>query len=99
VVLVDASRGDTPGAIRVRRVEPAAAAGEPMIHAYDPSTLAVWATKLYGRAPEMHVVAVGAETFAFGEGLSPNVAAVIPEILGTIVGLFREGRPSAAEAQ
>ncbi|WP_316978480.1 hydrogenase maturation protease [Shumkonia mesophila] len=98
VVLVDASRGDAPGAVRVRRVEPSTASGEPMIHAYDPSTLATWAAKLYGRAPEMHVVAVGAETFAFGEGLSPDVAAAVPEILSTVAGLFREGRPGGAEA-
>jgi hydrogenase maturation protease len=98
VVLVDASRGEAPGVIRVRRVEPSAATGEPMIHAYDPSTLSAWAAKLYGRAPEMHVVAVGAETFAFGEGLSPDVAAAVPEILSTVAGLFREDRPDGAEA-
>jgi len=46
----------------------------------------------------MHVVAVGAETFAFGEGLSPDVAAAVPEILSTVAGLFREGRPGGAEA-
>ncbi|MBE0532939.1 MAG: hydrogenase maturation protease [Rhodospirillales bacterium] len=98
VVLVDASRGEAPGVIRVRRVEPSAATGEPMIHAYDPSTLSAWAAKLYGRAPEMHVVAVGAETFAFGEGLSPDVAAAVPEILNTVAGLFREDWPDGAEA-
>jgi hydrogenase maturation protease len=98
VVLVDASRGEAPGVIRVRRVEPSAATGESMIHAYDPSTLSAWAAKLYGRSPEMHVVAVGAETFAFGEGLSPYVAAAVPEILNTVAGLFREDRPDGAEA-
>lgn len=97
VVLVDASRGEAPGVIRVRQVDPSTASGETMIHAYDPSTLAAWAARLYGRAPEVHVVAVGAETFAFGEGLSPDVAAAIPETLRIIAGLFAEGRAAGAE--
>jgi hydrogenase maturation protease len=97
VVLVDASRGEAPGVIRVRRIEPSAASGEPMIHAYDPSTLAAWAAKLYGRAPEVRVVAVGAETFAFGEGLSPDVAAAVPDILRTVADLFAEKQATGAK--
>jgi len=97
VVLVDASRGEAPGAVRVRRVEPSVSAGEPMIHAYDPSTLAAWAARLYGRAPAVHVVAVGAESFALGEGLTLEVAAAIPEVLQTVARLFREGVTMDAE--
>lgn len=99
VVLVDASRGEAAGVIRVRQVEPSAASGEPMIHAYDPSTLAAWAARLYGRAPEVHVVAVGAESFGLGEGLSPAVAAAVPEVLRTVAGLFAGGRSDGAETK
>lgn len=97
VVLVDASRGEAPGVIRVRRVEPSSASGETMIHAYDPATLAAWASRLYGRLPEVHVVAVGAETLAFGEGLSPTVAAAVPEILRTVADLFAAERATGVK--
>lgn len=94
VVLVDASRGDQPGTVRVRRVEPSTADGEPMIHAYDPATLAAWAGRLYGRTPTVHVIAVGAESFAFGQGLTADVAAVVPEVMQTAARLFLEGQPA-----
>lgn len=88
VVLVDASRGMTPGEVGTRRVEPSPEASENRIHAYDPSTLAAWAGNLYGNCPEVHIVAVGAETFSFGQGLSPDVAEAIPGVLREIAALF-----------
>ena len=94
VVLVDASRGEAPGEMRVRRIEPSTADGEPMIHAYDPSTLAAWAGRLYGRTPAVHVIAVGAGSFAFSQGLTPDVAAVVPEVTQTVARLFLEDRPA-----
>lgn len=94
VVLVDASRGEAPGEIKVRKVEPSPDTGEHLIHAYDPATLAAWAGRLYGRAPAVHVIAVGAESFAFGQGLSPDVAAAIPEVLRAAARLFLEDGPA-----
>lgn len=92
VVLVDASRGEAPGEVRVRRVEPSPETGEHLIHAYDPSTLAAWAGRLYGRTPSVHVVAVGAESFAFSQGLTAEVAAVVPDVVRTVAHLFLEER-------
>ncbi|MBL6946200.1 MAG: hydrogenase maturation protease [Rhodospirillales bacterium] len=88
VVLVDASHGELPGELKVRRVEPAKEAAEPMIHAYDPSTLAAWAGQLYGNCPEIYVVAVGAENFGFGEGLSPEVTETVPAVIEQVRDLF-----------
>lgn len=95
VVLVDASRGHVPGEISARRVEPVEASGDSMIHAYDPATLAAWAGSVYGRAPEVIVVAVGAESFGFGQGLSPAVAAAVPRVLDTVARLLVDGMGSA----
>ena len=94
VVLVDASMGDPPGTVRVRRVEPSTATGEPVIHAYDPATLAAWAGQLYGRTPVVQVIAVGTQSFAFGQGLTPDVAAVVPEVMRTAARLFLESPPA-----
>ena len=88
VVLIDAAHNLKPGKTFVRRVEPAADASEKRIHAYDPSTLAAWAGSLYGKAPEVHVVAVGAASFEFHEGLSPKVEKAVPDILKEIAGVF-----------
>lgn len=94
VVLVDASRGEAPGEVRVRRVEPSAEVGEHLIHAYDPATLAAWAGRFYGRTPAVYVIAVGAESLGFGQGLSPEVAAAVPEVLRTAARLFLEDGPA-----
>ncbi|MCG8511088.1 MAG: hydrogenase maturation protease [Rhodospirillales bacterium] len=96
VVLVDASSGELPGEFSVRRVEPAPDASETMIHAYDPSTLAAWAAKLYGKCPEIHVIAIGAMNFGFGQGLSPDVTETIPAVLDEIAGLFSGGDAEGA---
>ena len=88
VVLVDASHGLLPGEIKVRKVEPAPEASESLIHAYDPATLAAWAGNLYGNTPDIHVVAVGTESFGFGQGLSPEVAEAVPAVLQQVVELF-----------
>jgi hydrogenase maturation protease len=88
VVLVDASSGEFPGEFSVRRVEPAESASETMIHAYDPATLAAWAGKLYGNCPEIHIIAIGATNFRFGQGLSPEISESIPAVLDQIAALF-----------
>ncbi len=88
VVLVDASHGLLPGEIKIRKVEPAPEASESLIHAYDPATLAAWAGNLYGNTPDIHVVAVGTETFGFGQGLSPDVSEAIPAIMQQVADLF-----------
>jgi len=84
VVLVNASYGEIPGEFSVRRVEPAAETAEPMTYVYDPATLAAWA----GNGAEIYVIAVGAANCAFGQGLTPEVAAAVPGVLNKIVDLF-----------
>lgn len=96
VILIDASSGELPGEFSVRRVEPADGAFETMIHAYDPSTLAAWAGKLYGKCPDIHVIAVGAANFGFGQGLSPEVAEAVPAVLDKIAELFASEDAEAA---
>lgn len=88
VVLVDASHGLLPGEIKVRKVEPAPEASESMIHAYDPATLAAWAGNLYGNSPDIHVIAVGTESFGFGQGLTPEVAEAVPQVMQQVADLF-----------
>ena len=94
VVLVDASHGLAPGAIDVRRVEPSPVDAETRIHAYDPATLAAWAGRLYGNAPEIHVVAVGTQAFGFGQGLTPKVAEAVPRVARAVADLFLDERPA-----
>jgi len=100
VVLVDASGELAPGAVAVRRVEPAAAAGTPaqgaFSHHVDAVSLVSLAAALYGRVPPVHLVSVGAASLEFGEQLSPAIEAAIPAIAETVVRLATDGVPERA---
>ncbi len=83
-VFVDAEAGREPGRIVVARVQAAAQLSADLIHHVDPAALLFLASRLYGHAPEAHLVAVGAASFDLGAPLSQTVAAALPHVIATV---------------
>ncbi len=87
VILVDASSGDRAGAIVTSRVDPASAGGSASSHHLDPAGLVTLARDLYGAAPAVFVVSVGAASFDLGDRLSPAVERALPDAVEVIAGI------------
>jgi hydrogenase maturation protease len=71
VVFIDADASLPAG--EVRRLAVGASANDSFEHHVTPAQVLDIAEALYGLRPEAVIVAVGAESFAFGEGLSETV--------------------------
>lgn len=92
LVLVDAGAGETPGVVSVRPLEPAGSPGTAWTHQLDPSGVVSLARELYGAAPEVVLVSVGAACLDVGEALSEAVApavAVAAEAVAKLVEAHR----------
>ncbi|MFN2136217.1 MAG: hydrogenase maturation protease [Candidatus Promineifilaceae bacterium] len=84
VIFVDAEAGPDPGSITVRELEPDAASSAGLIHDFSPQTLLAYAQTLYGQAPPAVMVTVGGYSFAHGDSLSKEMAALLPTIVECI---------------
>jgi hydrogenase maturation protease len=89
-VFVDATVGVPRGSVVVARVTAGAAGQGALVHNVDPAQLLALASQLYGRAPEAFLVTVGAASMELGEGLSPPVAAIVPNAVAAIHALLTE---------
>jgi hydrogenase maturation protease len=70
-----------PGEIHRRTVRPQASTPITFTHTCTPSGLLASAQLLYGRRPEAIAITVTAQSFEFGEALSPAVAAALPKVV------------------
>jgi hydrogenase maturation protease len=98
VVLVDASETEPPGRIAVRRLAGGSAAAEAAVggaggtwtHHVDAESLLALARELWGAAPAVYLVAIGAESMELGDGLSEAVELALPEVIETVVRIAAE---------
>jgi hydrogenase maturation protease len=82
-----------PGSVSVRWVRPGAAPPDGALsHQLDPAGLAGLARALWGSAPPIAVVGVGAGSLGVGEGLSPAVEAAVARAADVVAGLARGSR-------
>jgi hydrogenase maturation protease len=79
VLFLDASVAGRPGEIRSGPVAPHSSGPGALLHALVPGEVLALARALHGRAPPAALVTVAGRDFAFGEGLSPEVQAALPE--------------------
>ncbi len=84
VVFVDADAGPQPGQIAVRQLVPDTEGSAGLIHDFTPQTLLAYAQLLYGQAPPAALVTVSGFSFDYGEALSPQMTAVLPDLLQRI---------------
>lgn len=93
VIFVDAHVGNVPEAIREERLQ--AAHRTPFVyHQTHPATVLALAQQMHGRAPAGVLLSLRGYDFDFGEGLSPETAALVPRAVERIVELAGE-QPSA----
>jgi hydrogenase maturation protease len=85
LVLVDAAADVPPGEVVVRRLGTEAGAGEVMTHHLDPAALVGLARELWGTAPEVVLVSVGAASFEVGDELTAEVRDAIPRAVEAVV--------------
>jgi len=95
-VFIDADAQGTPGEIRRRAVRPEIPASSTFTHSCTPSGLLASAERLYGHRPQAVVITVSAQSFAFGDTLSPVVSAALTEVVDQVcreVGRGRSQKP------
>ena len=89
VIFVDAAskQAGKPGEIRVEEIRgetiptsERAAFG----HSLSPAAVLALAANLYGAKPQVFSVTVTGEDFGHGDGLSPSVAAAVPDLISRI---------------
>lgn len=80
-VFIDADAEGKPGAVHSRAIHPQAHASSWFTHTCTPSGLLASAKQLYGHHPEAIVITVSAQSFEFGDVLSPIVASALPKVV------------------
>lgn len=83
-VFIDADAEGKPGEIHRRAVRRQIPTSSTFTHTCTPSGLLASAEKLYGRRPQAVVFTVSAQSFAFGESLSPVVSAALPKVVDQV---------------
>ena len=78
VLFLDTSVSGSPGEVRVEQLAPRTARAA-VLHALLPEEILGLARSLYGRAPPAVLVTIAGRDFAFGDGLSADVEAALPE--------------------
>ena len=91
-VFIDADAQGTPGEIHHRAVRPQVPASSTFTHSCTPSGLLASAERLYGHRPQAVVITVSAQSFAFGDTLSPVVSAALPEVVDQVCREIGRGR-------
>lgn len=84
VIFIDAAVEGQPGQVTEYTVLPRPAAPGALNHHLDPAGLLDLAASLYGRCPPARMFTVTAARLGYREGLSPEVAAALPELLARV---------------
>lgn len=95
VAFVDAHVPTLGGAMREERLQAQFESTRLVSHQFKPSSILALALELYGHAPEGLLLSLPGYDFDFGEELSPQVAAMVPEVVERILA-WAEVAPSDA---
>jgi Ni,Fe-hydrogenase maturation factor len=86
VVFIDAATDVPAGDVRCERVAPAATPR--LDHVLSPAALVGLGLAVFGRAPQVWLVEIGADSFGLGCPLTPLVASAVPraaELVRTLI--------------
>jgi hydrogenase maturation protease len=83
-VFIDADAHGKPGEIHRRTVRPQIPTSSAFTHTCTPAGLLASAQQLYGHRPRALVITVSAQTFEFGDALSPVVSAALPKVVAHV---------------
>lgn len=90
VILIDATAGDTPGTIAWQQIQPEGNQSHSMLHHMEPGALLASTQALYGTVPHAYLWTVAAESFAFGDSLSPAVKRALPGFLAQLTAFIQK---------
>jgi hydrogenase maturation protease len=91
-VFIDADAQGNPGDIHRRAVRPHVPDSSALTHSCTPSGLLASADGLYGHRPQAVVFTVSAQSFAFGDALSPVVSAALLKVVEQVCQEVRSPR-------
>ena len=84
VIFIDAARDLPPGELRCAKISggenrehPEQRQASSFSHSLTPISLLAWTAELYSQFPDAYYIAVGGESFAEGESMSPVMQAAI----------------------
>jgi hydrogenase maturation protease len=95
-LLIDAGHGPAAGSFVVAPVDRSDEDVRTLSHHLGPATLVALAEELYGTAPEVLTVTVGAADLGTGERLSPAVHAALPAVVDAVAAILTDRRTAAA---
>jgi len=84
-VFIDADAEGKPGEIHRRAVRPQAPESSSFTHTCTPAGLLASAKQLYGRRPRAIIITVTAQSFEFGDTITPIVAAALPKVVEMVL--------------
>jgi hydrogenase maturation protease len=84
-IFIDADAEGEPGEIHWREVQPQAPSPSALTHTCSPAGLLSSAARLYGRCPHAIAVTVSAQSFEFGDSLTPVVSAALPKVVKQVL--------------
>jgi hydrogenase maturation protease len=84
VVFVDACHDGQPGRWRCERIRADTVIPQAFAHYLTPMSLLNYAAAIFDAKPAALLISVAADSFEYGETLTPKVAAVVPEIVDYI---------------
>jgi hydrogenase maturation protease len=91
-VFIDADAQGQPGEIHRRTIRSEVPASSAFTHSCTPAGLLASAQRLYGHRPTAVIITVSAQSFAFGDTLSPVVSAALPKVVGQVCREVRSPR-------
>ena len=93
-IFIDARVGGSPGQLVEEKVIPEDSVPSSFSHHLQPGVLISVVRALYNKYPEAYLFSVSAESFEHGEGLTPSVEAILPELVERVlarISSFRVG--------
>ena len=94
VIMVDAHVAGLPEPLHQERIAAQYQAPTLVSHLTAPGTILKLAHEMYGRVPDGELLSLRGHDFDFGEGLSPQTAALVPLAVERVQALIEE-KPSA----
>jgi hydrogenase maturation protease len=96
VILIDAAVDVDPGEVRVRTLDADLRSASAWTHHIGPEGLIALTRELWGRAPRVVVVSIGAASLELGDALTPVVDAAVPRAVDAVAALVAANRGGPA---
>jgi hydrogenase maturation protease len=91
VVFIDACYEGQPGTWTCETIRPDPNPSHRFSHYFTPANLLSYTYAVFGVSPKALLVSVAGSSFDYSQGLSPTVAAIVPEIVASVSEWWKAG--------